>query len=541
MSISAQLRLPAETDHHTRRIQSLEGAARVVFIGAMSLVVVLGIVLALRIAGPGHWDSINNLATARNLAEGRGFVSDVVQQLAVPEPLPGPETVRAPGVPYLMAAVFSVFGVSYAALVVVNLLVVVLTSLCVRQAVREGGGTWHAELLGALVLCSHAVYEMRSLWNNGILALLTAFFLLLLVRHVDGRLVGWRFAMACAVLTAAGFFMKQTFMLGALPFAVGLLLTDVRQPLRARIGHAAGVIGLFALLTSPYWATNLARHGQALYSPIQGMRLPTRYGILPTDRFHRTLRFGAEAYGYGAVAREIGVRELLEREVAHWMTLARTLFFQNPFVSGIALVGLAFARLRDWRQYAAILALLVPPVFDSSYWIMEPRYLFAAFPCTLFLAWLALRNWASWVEADTAPRAARRVRLLGSLALAGALAYAALPGARQWRWDLIAARTADPAWVSRVRALPDDAVILAAYPPEVAWYTRHRAVIAPLGARSDVAAVVRHYRTSYFLDMEPSLAHRRVPFAATDLIPVASGPDWRLYRIDEGSLLDAGS
>lgn len=508
---------------------ALSRHAALAFWGSLVIVAVLGLALALGNNLPGHWDSINNLATARNLAEGRGFVSDIVQQLATPESLPGPETVRAPGVPYLMAAVFRVVGFSYAAPVLVSLAIVVATALCLRQAVREASGGFAGDLIGALVLLTHRTFELRSVWNNGVLALLTAFLLLLMVHHLNGKLRGWRFAIACALVAAAGFLTKQTFMLGAVPFAIGLLASDVSKPRSTRVAHACVFLALFAALTAPYWATNLMEHGQALYSPIQDLRLPTRYGILGTDRFHRTVRFGAENYSYGQVIGQIGVASLLARELAHWARLVITIVMQNPFVVVAAALGLTIAGHHGWRLHAALVSLAIPPVFDSSYWIVEPRYLFPLFPLSLFLAWMSLRGWRERASiAGGWPR--RERRLVDGLTLA-ALLWSGVHGARQWRWDLIASRYDAPGWVNAVRTLKPDAIVMTAAPPEVNWYTRRVAVIAPVGSPEDLARTLERYRPTHYLDVEPQAKSRRVPFAPGELEPLASAPDWRLFRI----------
>ena len=523
-SVPASPWVPHEPPAASRGVARL---ARPVFVLAVGAFVVLASTLAVVNRLPGHWDSINNLATGRNIAEGRGFVTDVVQQLSTPEPVPGPETVRAPGVPYLVAATFRLFGVSYGVPVLINALAVLLTALCLRQAVRETGGAWEADLAGAFVLLSHGTYEMRSLWNNGILTALTAFLLLVAVRHLAGRLGGWRLVLATSAIGALGFFMKQTFMLGAIPFGMGLLLTDGTRPVTRRVAQALAMPLLLALLTSPYWVTNLLQYGQALYSPIQGMRLPTRYDLIATDRFHRTLRFGAEPFSYAAVVAAIGLRELLVREVLHWIDLLRGIVLQNPFVFVVAVLAAFRARRFEWRLRAAMAALAIPPVFDASYWIAERRYLFALFPLVCFAAWLGVREW----RVRPSGRSWRRRRIVANALAAGALLWAAVPAARQWRWELIASRFEPPGWVTAVASLPDNAIVLTGYPPEVAWYARKRAVIAPLGTREDLVRVVTHYRPGYFLDLEPEMASRRVPFAPSDLAPAAVGEGWRLHRI----------
>lgn len=515
--------------------RDVETWARFGFRASFLVVALLGVVLASRNQLPGHWDAINNLATGRNIAEGRGFVTDVVQQLWVVERISGPESVRAPGVPYLAAAAFRVFGVSYAVPVCLSLSAVLLTALCLRQAVRESDGGFMGDVVGCTVLLSHSTFELLSLWNNGFLALLVSLMILVAVRHLNGRLQGWRMLLACGTLATAGFFLKQTFMLGALPFGAGLLLTDTRFSFRKRVLHASSFLVLFGALTAPYWLANLLRFGQALYSPIQELRLPTRYGLLPTDRFHRTVGLDAGEYSYANVASAIGLKGLVAQELGHWLTLVRTIILQNPIVVACAVIGLRFARRHNWRLYAALFALAIPPIFDSSYWITERRYLFPIFPISLFLAWIGIRShWQARTERSHEPQSLTRMLRAGrrgGLLLGLALLWAALPAARQWRWELIASGFSQPSWVGPVKALPADAVVLTGYPPEVNWYTRRRAVIAPLGSREDLTKVLQVYQPGYFLDIEATIPNRRVDFVSEDLVMVARTPEWGLYRI----------
>lgn len=512
-----------------------ERRARIAFLAVTALFLVLGLLMAVGNNSPGHWDAVANLVTARNVAEGRGFVSHVVQHLAKPEALPGPDTVRAPGIPFVAGALFLLLGVTYVVPILLNVVAVVLTALCLRHALREVGAGWTADLLALLVLVSHRTYEMRSLWNNNVLALLAALLLLLTVRHIGGRIVGWKFAAALGLVAALGFFMKQTFLLGAIPLGVGLLVTDARQPLARRLAQAAAFVALFILLTAPYWGPNLVRFGEPLYSPIQGLRLPTRYGLLGTLEYFRTVHFDDPPYSYASIAAVIGARGLMERELAQWAHLFRELVMLNPFLLLAAALGLALARLQHWRLYAAVVAIAIPPIFESSYWIAERRYLFPIHVLLLFLTGLAVREWRTWAEAGASADLSRRVRRVATGLFAGALLFALLPSARQWRWELIASRHADPGWVTAVRALPRSAVVLATVPPLVSWYTRHPAVIAPIGSREDALAVVRAYRTTHYLEMDPGHPFEPPGFAPADLTLIASGDDWRLFRIEEAA------
>src|SRR5262245_27084215 len=93
---------------------------RVAFWATAVFVVVSVVDLARGNASPGSPDSINNLATAREIASGRGFTSRIVHQHFVQQPVPGPETVRPPGIPFLLALCFRLFGVNLVIPVVLN-------------------------------------------------------------------------------------------------------------------------------------------------------------------------------------------------------------------------------------------------------------------------------------------------------------------------------------------------------------------------------------------------------------------------------------
>ena len=509
-----------------------ERRARAAFWLAFALVAALGIAVSLRVTTPGHWDAINNLTTARNIAEGRGYVSDFVQQLAVPMPLPGPETVRPPGVPFLMAGLFAIFGQSLVLEVLLSIIVLLAAAFTLRTAIRVAGGGWVGDVAGVVLLLAHNDYEVRSLWNNVFLSLIAALFLLVLVRSEQGRWTGWPLVIGCAALASVAFLMKQTQLLGPVPFVLLLLATDRRWPLRRRLVQGVGFLLLFAALTAPYWLTNLIEHGQALYSPIQGLRLPARYGLLPLDRWHRTLLYGAPAFTYGSVLHTIGARAMLKIELSHWRELAEAILALNPFIVAWAAAGALFIRRRDWRVYALVAALCIPPVFDAMYWVVERRYLWPLLPCLLFMAWLTVRGFRDWRSGGIGPRFALRLRRALGVVIAAALLAALVSFIRSWRWDIIAARAPIPGWISAVlRDVPPGAVVMTAAPPELDWWTRRKSVIAPLGPRRDVLAVAERYDAQYYLDTESNTPEHAVSFAPGDLRLVDRGPGWRLYVI----------
>src|SRR5688572_11488824 len=213
----------------------------------------------------GSWDSAANLIVGRNIAEGRGFVTDFVGDYAVRHQLPGPELTRPPGLPYLLAATYRIFGPTLSAHVWLNAVIVFLSALAVRTAIRIDGGTWPADVAGIAMLQVHA--PLTDAWNNNPLILTTSVMLLLAVLAIRNRIGGLLLACACAVVTAIGFFMKQTFMLSGGACALLVLFSAPGRPFRARLRDCALFGALFLVLTSPYWASNLVRYGEPLYAP----------------------------------------------------------------------------------------------------------------------------------------------------------------------------------------------------------------------------------------------------------------------------------
>ena len=125
------------TDHQT----PLTWAFRVAlmgFLGASTL-------LAIRNQSPGSVDSCGNLALARNLSQGRGYLTNSVGQFWVRQSIPTEDTVKPPALPFLLATIFRVAGVSLAVPVLVNGLAVALNALILRAAIRRisrGNGDW---------------------------------------------------------------------------------------------------------------------------------------------------------------------------------------------------------------------------------------------------------------------------------------------------------------------------------------------------------------------------------------------------------------
>jgi 4-amino-4-deoxy-L-arabinose transferase-like glycosyltransferase len=495
------------------------------------LVAVLGARLASLNGNDGGWDSASNLIAARNVAQGRGFTTPMVQDFVVVHTIPAPETVRAPGLVYLLAALFRVAGVSLAVPVLLNTALLLVTAIVLRVAVREVAPRWFGDVAGLLVLLSMQYWGIVSAMNNALLVLFTAMALLLAVRHAHGRLSDRATAITLGVIAAAAFLTKQSYVVGFGPLAVVMFGTKASLRPRRRASYVllAGAIG--AVLTAPYWVPNLQHYGHLIYSPIQQLRLPYRYGLVPTDGYQRAILFDHAPPSYRSMIAQLGLHEVIRHEldVARMLTTALTKEWAGLLF--LALSSLLFARRRSWRLYAAAATLLIPPFFDSLYWVTESRYLFPLLPILLFVAALGIGGYAAF-EAEHAPFALERRMRTGAGVLLGALVCTAAFDFRWgWREEYSAGRRAAPSWRSAIEALPADAVVMSDGAPMVSWWTGRKTIVEPLGTRTDLVHVAALYHPRYYLDVATQARADRPPFATGELRPVAAGSDWRLYEI----------
>jgi hypothetical protein len=497
--------------------------------------VVIFLVAGARLASANHsdggWDSASNLIAARSVATGHGFTTLQVQDLVVPHTIPGPETVRAPGSVYVMGMVFRMTGVSLSAVVWVNLLTVLFAALCLRAAVRLVGPRWVADVAGLLILASPSNYELVSLVNNDELTAIVCIAMLMLGRIRRGDWGGMWLAIGCGVLGAAAFLVKQSYILGFTAFSLVVLLADTRYRLRARIARVALAGALMAALSASYWYPNIRDHGTPLYSPIQKLRLPLRYGLLPLDGYQAAVYLHREVPAYGEIARTVGVRTMLRRELDIVRLLPAPLFGRGALMFVWAIAGLIFLRRKRWILATASVSLAIPAFFDALWWVPEPRYFYPTFPILIFLAALGTNDYLIVERAQLHPAVSRRFRLAFAL-LFTLIAVGTLLQARWgWRTEFAQAREPAPAWISAVESVPPDAVIMTSSPPRVSWWTARRTVIEPLGSRADLVEVLDMYRPGYYLDVAPGPRATRAPFEATELEPMSKGDSWALYRI----------
>lgn len=507
-------------------------ALRVAFVALSLLFLAATAWLASVNRQPGGWDSLAVLVSARNIAEGRGFVNDFVPNYVERYTLPGPEVTRAPGMSYLIGAAYRVFGVSLGAGVWVNGIIALLTAWLLWGAIRLDGGDWWADVAGLSMLLIRP--PLFQAWNNGVLMLTTAGMLLLTVLAIRRRLTGVRLGILCAVVTAVGFYMKQTFMLSGAACTALLLLSDDSRTWRQRVidGGVSGLV--FLVLTSPYWLANVLHYGEPLYSPINRFHWPTRYGVYPWYVHHRAVLFDRPFETLGSVVDRIGFIQIVRSELNFMRERAIALAGPNPFLLIPAALGVLVFRKEHWRTYAAVAALMIGPMFDTMYWMVEPRYLLPVFPGLLFLGWLAVRNYREWARAAAHPTLAARISTGFAAVLVAAGLHAFVMGWPPIRHEIDIARgTEIPAWKTVIERLPTDAVVMSDIPPAITWWTGRKAIITPLAERGDLIRVLRLYKPRYHLDLGSLLA--KPPLSAWEpgeLEVVDRGPDWTLHRID---------
>lgn len=518
------------------------------FFCVLLAVVVLSIVLAQKAQFAGSPDSLNNLDTARNIVTGKGFVSSMVQQLFVPQTLPNPEGIRTPGVPYLLAGCFRLFGISLAVVVLLDAAAVVLTALCLRAAARFVAGDMVGNLTGMLWLLSDS-YQMGSAWNNGFLVLAIACLLLIGEAQRNGRLSLRIAALAYGVTGGVGYLFKPTFVLSVVPFALFMLWLNGPEPSRNR-KQTAAVVGIFfavlALVSSPYWVRSLVLSGKPLYSLMPLLRLSERYDGLPGKTFH-TVRFG-KPLSYREMIEIHGPVNLIKREISIWASTCGGVIWLAPGILLLVVLGAAMqVGRRNWRDYAAPLLLLAEPLFSCGIYLRcEQRYLWPVFPVLIYLLAVVVRDFRISRRDELSPGWAGRMQSMSGLILILSFLWGTTQATRNWRGAFIHGARLPPSWIPAVRQTPENAIVLTDNPWAVAWYGERKAVVCPVINRGDLLQVVRIYLPTYYLstgylnDYFP-VERRVVAFSSADLELLASGEHektpWALFKINKEQLL----
>jgi hypothetical protein len=306
---------------------------------------------------------------------------------------------------------------------------------------------------------------------------------------------------------------------------------------RRRVAHLALAMGVLVALTAPYWTYNLAHFGHLVYSPIQSLRLPVRFGLLPIDGYQATVHYGEPPYTYSVAIRQFGIHGVLRHELDNLRLMAPTVFNRGVLVLLWALTSFVFVRDKRWGLYCPALALVIAPFFDGMYWLPDDRYLYPLFPVLLFLGAIGVRNYIAFERFFIDPPLARRFRrtavVLLTLTLFGALLQA------RWglRSEFAQAQGPSPEWRAAVQHLPPSAIVMSGFPPYVTWWTRRRGVIAPFGTHAELERVLDVYSPDYYLEiLRPTTRPDGAPFRPDEIEPISSGGDFRLYRILRGTV-----
>lgn len=511
-------------------------------IGALALVAVLSVAFAYTTHFAGSPDSQNNMETARNLARGKGFISSIVQQLVIPQTLPNPEVIRPPGVPYLLAGCFRVFGVSLKVAVLLNGLLVILTALVLCATTRALVGAVFGNLAGVLWLLS-GNYQVISIWNSGFLVLATTCLLCLYVAQQSGHLSLRATAIAYGLVGGAGYLFKPTFALSVVPFAVAALWFNgpvLPAGRKLKLVAVALFFTIFAATTSPYWVRDFILFGKPLSSPVPLLRLADRYGGLPSDTWW-TLRFG-KPVTYREMINIHGLTGLLKTEQSMLTETLLHLAQLGPAILLLVALGIGIhAGRQNWHKYLVPSLLVIEPLFPSFYMHSESRYLWPVFPVMIVMLAVAVRDYRSWGYNEVSRGWARRIRIISGGLLAVSLLWGTLQAAINWRGAFIHGHRSPPSWISAVRQTPSDATVLTDDPWGVAWHGERKAAICPGGERADLVQVIRIYRPTYFLETgylkaSPRAERKNVAFSDHDLELVATGEHektpWSLFKIN---------
>jgi hypothetical protein len=535
--------MPAGSDAPPRRPQApawLRVLLRIAFWVTTIAVLASIVELARQNMSAGGADSANNLATARNIASGRGFTSQIVHQFFVHQPLPNPETVRPPGIPYLLAACFLVFGANLVVPVVLNGVFLVGTAICLRSGLSCLGAGVVADVAGMLAVLT-ACFEPISIWNNNALVLCTMLLFWAGAMRLAGRISPRTFAVLAGVVGAAGFLLKQTFLFTAVPASLLLIFLPPDAPAaaprawRERLRHAGLLLVTLLALSSPYWIRNLVLFGTPIYNPMTAIRVVARYGgeegywIYPWGTW-RTVRLGRPLL-LSELVEIVGWRWILERELVLVRLGVVEILKANPFVTGLALLPLLGLRRGRWLPCLFVLLLMGETAFCLFYISVSPRYLWSAYPCLLAFSGLGIHHLVS--------RQGRRTWVHACLVVSVCvlLGLALRHGAREFRRVIGEAQVATQApWADAVgRRVPEDAVVLSDDPWGVWWHVNRSSVLAPTSSREGLVQVLQLYRPTYFLYTDVFGGFGGHPqFYDEDLSLVDSGLEpgaWRLYRI----------
>lgn len=530
---------------HDKSDGSTSGPDRILFICFVVLSILFltaSIYLASVNNSPGLPDSENNLDTARNILNGKGFTTNIIQQLFEKLSLPGPEAHRPPGIPYLLAFLFKIFGISLAIPVLLNAIAILGSAWIMRSTVMLKTNSWFGSLAGIFMLLS-SNYVLVWILNNNFLVLLTVILLYLIIYDNEYGIGKTQLVLSLFLIGAVGIYLKPTFMVTIIPLALYFLYSqtdrDEKIHFVKKILPFAIFLVLLFLATLPYWIFNMVNFGKPLYSPLVSLRLVERYGGFPQDTWW-LYRIG-NTPTYSELIEIYGIKGLIIREMQIWFRAAIAVVKLNPMLLLIVLGAFALFKRKLWYGFfIPIILLVVEPIFSSFfYWRGEDRYSWPLYPVIIFLALFFIHEFQN----NRLPKLPKvnpvTINRIITILLVVAVTFGAYRTHRPWKSTFEAAHTKDPSWIGAVLKIEPDAVILTDNPWSVAWYSSHPSVICPAGERSDLYEVIGIYNAKYYLHTGRGYSYSegkgQVGFTENDLQLLSEDSSekhtWRLYRI----------
>lgn len=499
---------------------------------------------------PGGPDSRNNLDVARNIAHGKGFVSNIVQQLYVIQELPGLEEIRGPGIPFLYAPFYKVFGQNHYVHVIMNALIILLNAWLMRRLVMMIGARWFAEVAGILMLLS-GNFDLISLVNNNYLTLLTIILLTIAVKTYRDDYDPIKIAFWMALITGIGFMLKQTFVLSAFPLSIFILLM-YRHDNETHLKQRNSAIVLYAiasgLLISPYFIMNYLNSGNLLSAPLSALRLAERYGGLPYGTWY-TMRLG-EPVTYSEMIQTHGFWGLVIKELQILKKGLWELLKLNIPLVFIVVTGLLIMRSRiSWKQYAPAFFMMIEPVFTAiMYWHVEMRYLWPIYSCLIYITAHLIRDFKIWEQSVSRTDQLRRFRNGFAILLIIAFVFGFIRVQLPIRGGFFFATKPLPTWIESVSSIPETAVVITDDPWSSAWLAERRSVMCPAGERWELQKVIDAYRPDYYLHTGRGYGGGEPAFEESDLELIDKGEsycehnfdapvEWRFYKIRRDSEL----
>jgi hypothetical protein len=420
--------------------------------------------------------------------------------------------------------------------VLINAIVILLTAWIFRSTVALLVDKAYADLAGILMLLSMN-YELISILNNNFLVLCTVLLLYIVASYINGYIKLWHFALLSGLLTVAGFNMKYTFIVTALPLVIFLFMFFMPQQEKNKsklfISLCIYVIVTIALC-SPILIRNMNLFGKFIYAPQPLLRLAERYAI-PDINTWRSVHFEGPVTINDLISR-YGISWLVKNELIIWAKVFVKINLLNLPMSILAII-LLFMKKQKGQLLLLVILLLsaLEPLFSALYWRQETRYLWPLYPVLILLAGMLIKNIKIYAGNGIESLKQRLPIYVISVFLIASLIYGAAFNIKLLDRSWKEARTDTPGWVAAFGEIPHDAVFITNSPWPVAWYSERCAVICPIGTRDDLLKVINIYKPDYYLDTGEGFINTNPPFLNNELELIARGgkkePGWVLYKL----------